>query len=241
MVHTARLGRTVSHFLLPLLALLLLPLLLLAPACTPVLDDDDASDDDDITSADDDDSGDDDDAAGDDDDATGDDDDSTTTADSCANVGGTSNLAGVCIRFDAQDGLTSLKQAAAGISIPYTVIVEDDAVVVVPLPQDAGSCDAPGTSGLILFERLTGNGESYCICDQGLCIGPDMTPRTIAAGSTARTFDWTGRNWSGPSDTGFPLGDPFPAGIYTLEVSAVAAALNKEFTVSNTFLITLSE
>ena len=228
---------------------LLVLLLLGAVACTPQLaDDDDATtgDDDDVTGDDDDATGDDDDATGDDDDATGDDDDATTGDDDdvvedCTGVGGTSTLPGVCIRMDAQDGLTSLKQAAAGIAIPYTVIVEADVADVVPLPQDAGQCGQPGASGLILFERLTGNGQSYCLYDTGLCMGPDTTPRTIAAGSTPGSFAWEGRNWGGPSDTGNPQGDPFPAGSYTLEVSAVGTVGGANFTVSNTFTITLSE
>ena len=222
----------------------LLLLLALLVACTPQLadDDDTAGDDDDVTA-------DDDDATGDDDDSTpGDDDDSTAGDDAaatggfCADVDGSeSNLPGVCIRMDAQDGLYSLDQAATGISIPYTIIVEEDVDDVVPLPQDAGQCGQPGPSGLIVFEQLTGNGQSYCICDQGLCMGPDETPRTIPAGGTVAAFEWTGRNWGGPSDTGNPLGEPFPAGIYTLRVSAVGTVDGVEFEVANTFLITLSE
>ncbi len=221
-----------------------LALLILLVACTPQLgddddttvdDDDSAVDDDDTTAADDDDS-----TAADDDDATGDDDDATTPG-TCADVGGSSNLAGVCIRFDAQDGLTSLEEAANGITIPYTIIVEQDVDDVVVLPQDAGRCGQPGASGLIVFEQLTGSGQNYCRCDVGLCAGPDETPRTIAAGSTPASFEWTGRNWYGPSDTGNPLGDPFPAGIYTLQASAIGRVDGVDFSVSNTFLITLSE
>ena len=222
---------------------LLLCLLLFAAACTPELADDDdatAADDDDVTSDDDDATADDDDATTTDDDDD-DDDDNTTTPDSCADVGGASTLPGVCIRFDAQDGLTSLEEAANGITIPYTVIVEADVADVVVLPQDAGGCDQPGASGLILFERLAGGGQNYCRCDTGLCMGPDEVPFTLAAGATPESFEWTGRNWSGPSDTGNPLGDPFPAGIYTLEASAIGRVGGVDFEVSNTFLITISE
>jgi hypothetical protein len=219
--------------------------LILLVACTPQLGDDDdaAVDDDDTAAADDDDTtvaDDDDSTVADDDDTTGDDDDATTPG-VCAGVGGVSTLTGVCIRFDAQDGLTSLEGAAAGITIPYTIIVEQDVADVVVLPQDAGSCGQPGASGLIVFEQLTGNGENYCRCDEGLCAGPNQTPSTIPAGETAASFEWTGRNWYGPSDTGNPLGAPFPAGIYTLEASAIGRVGGVDFSVSNTFLITLSE
>ncbi len=213
-----------------------LALLILLVACTPQLgDDDDAAVDDDDSSGDDDDS-----TAADDDDATGDDDDATTPG-TCTGVGGSSDLAGVCIRFDAQDGLSSVEEAANGITIPYTIIVEEDVDDVVVLPQDAGLCGRAGTSGLIVFEQLTGGGQNYCRCDEGLCAGPDLTPRTIAAGATTAAFEWTGRNWYGPSDTGNPLGEPFPAGIYTLQASAIGRVDGADFTVSNTFLITLSD
>jgi hypothetical protein len=176
---------------------------------------------------------------GDDDDVT-DDDDAVFTG-TCDGVGGTSTLAGACIRMDAQDGPTSLDAAASGIQIPYTIIIEQDIADVVPLPQDAGGCGTPGDSGLIVFERLQGGQQVYCVCDEGLCAGPDRTPRTLAAGATPTAFAWSGRNWTGPSDTGFPLGDPFPVGIYTLTVSASGQVGGENFVVANTFQVTLDD
>ena len=175
----------------------------------------------------------------DDDDVAADDDDAVPPG-TCAGVG-TSTLPGVCIRIEPQDGLTSLEAAAAGISIPYTVIVEAPLDDVVPMPQDAGQCGAPGPSGLIVFERLQGGGQVYCVCDEGLCAGPDSTPRTLAAGMTEGAFEWTGRNWTGPSDTGNPVGEPFPAGIYTLTVSAAGRYRGDNFIVADTFTVTLAE
>jgi len=178
----------------------------------------------------------------DDDDAVGDDDDDDVDlTGACDQVGGQSTLVGACIRMDAQDGLVSLDEVAGGIQIPYTVIVEQPIEGVVPLPQDAGNCAAPGPSGLIVFERLQGGGQVYCVCDEGLCPGPDTTPRTVPSGATERIFEWTGRNWTGPSDTNFPLGDPFPAGIYTLSVSAQGRVNGENFVIGNTFTVTLSE
>ena len=176
----------------------------------------------------------------DDDDAT-DDDDAVNLDGACDFVDGTSTLPGACIRMDAQDGLTSVEAAAAGISIPYTILVEETLEDVVVLPQDAGNCGAPGPSGLIVFERLQGGGQIYCVCDEGLCAGPDATPRTVPAGATEAAFEWTGRNWTGPSDTGNALGDPFPTGIYNLTVSAAGRYQGENFVVANTFTVTLSE
>jgi hypothetical protein len=188
------------------------------PTRSPIPDDDDATDDD----------------------AT-DDDDAVNLDGACDLVGGTSTLPGACIRFDAGDGLISLEAAAAGVSIPYTVLIEAPVDDVVPLPQDEGTCGTPGPSGLIVFERLQGGAQIYCVCDEGRCGEPDRSPRTIPAGATERAFEWTGRNWTGPSDTGMPLGEPFRAGIYTLSVSATGRRLGENFVVANTFVVTLAE
>jgi len=177
----------------------------------------------------------------DDDDALSDDDDAVDLTGMCLDVGGTSTLPGACIRMDAQDGLTSVEAAAAGIQIPYTVIVERPIDDVVPFPQDAGNCGQPDETGLVVFERLQGGGQVYCVCDEGLCAGPDRTPRSIPAAATARNFEWTGRNWTGPSDTGMPPGEPFPPGLYTLTVSATGQVGGENFVVANTFQITLDD
>jgi len=177
----------------------------------------------------------------DDDDAVVDDDDAAALIGMCNDVGGTSTLPGACIRMDAQDGLTSVEAAAAGIAIPYTVIVERPIDDVVPFPQDAGGCGRADETGLIVFERLQGGQQVYCRCDQGLCADFDRTPRTIPAAATSRDFEWTGRNWQGPSDTNNPLGEPFPPGLYTLTVSASGQIGGENFVVANTFQITLDD
>ena len=66
------------------------------------------------------------------------------------------------------------------------------------------------------------------------------TSGRIPAGQSAGSFAWTGTNWFGPSDTGNPLGLPFPTGAYDLEVSAIGTADGVDFEVSNTFTVTLT-
>ena len=171
---------------------------------------------------------------GDDDDSSnGDDDDAT--AEPCTGV---APLESVCIEIAPAYSFT-LDEAAAGIEIPYTVVVSDTVANVQPQAQDAGTCGQPDASGLILFERLSGGDETYCICDRGECAGIPVNV-TLTPGEHAYTFAWTGRNWFGPSDTGNPLGDPFPAGEYTLRVSAVGAVDGAEFIVEATTTITLT-
>jgi hypothetical protein len=208
-------------------------LCLLLAACAPSLsDDDDASGDDDA--AEDDDTADDDDVTGDDD--TGDDD--SWQPGPCVDADPTLPI---CILFEASSETYSLATVAAGVSIPFAIVVEDAVDSIVPLPQDGGQCGQPNASGLTIFEQITGNSQQWCRCDVGRCAGPDMTERTIPAGSTPGTFQWTGRNWFGPSDTGMPEGDPFPAGSYTLEISAIGLQGGVDFRVSGTTQIVLTE
>jgi hypothetical protein len=152
-----------------------------------------------------------------------------------------SSLPGVSIAFRSPVICTfTLAQAQAGIAIPYDVVVASDVADVVPVPQDAGSCGAPGSSGLIVFEQLAGGGQSYCLCDTGLCPPGSLQPVTLHAGSYGSSFGWSGRNWAGGSDTGNPMGAAFPAGSYALSVSAKGNQGGASFVVTTTLTIHLT-
>lgn len=151
----------------------------------------------------------------------------------------TSDLAGVTITFPDQACEFTLAQAAAGIGIGYDVVVQDDLTGVIP--QGQSSCPEAGPSGLYVFERLAGNGQSYCLCDTGLCPAPPEEPVTIAKGTTSGMFSWDGKSWSGPSDTGNPEGPAFPPGAYTLEVSAKGTRAGVPYSVVGTFGIVLTQ
>jgi hypothetical protein len=159
-------------------------------------------------------------------------------------MGGTSTLPGVSIVFDSQPCTFTLAQAAAGVHIGYQVVVGMSGDSVVPKPQDAGGCGAPGPSGLIVFESLAGGGQHYCLCDVGLCPTPSTTPVPLVPGMYPGSFAWDGKNWGGPSDTGNPEGAPFPPGQYTLTVSAVGDLVLPDpaapFQVTGTFSIDLT-
>ncbi len=154
----------------------------------------------------------------------------------------TSTLPGVSIEFTTTDCTYTLAEAAAGIAIDYNVVVANDVPNVYPAPQDDGGCGEPGSNGLITFAVLEGANQKYCLCDVGICPAPSG-PITVTKGSSPGSFSWDGRNWTGPSDTNVPKGNPFPAGSYTLTVSAKGqfddAGTKKDFDVTSTFVVHL--
>jgi hypothetical protein len=137
------------------------------------------------------------------------------------------NLPGVSFDLSGNPSTVTLAEAEAGVVFTYEVVIEGDLEEVVSLPLDAGGCDQPDASGLRILERISGGRQLYCLCDTGLC--PPVTPSTtIGKGRYAGTFEWTGKNWQGPSDTVNPLGEPFPPGRYSFEIRAKGSYLAKE-------------
>jgi hypothetical protein len=134
----------------------------------------------------------------------------------------------------------TLAEAAAGIRIPYELVIEEGVTGFTPAPYPYRI----GLAGLVVQESVTGGTSSYCNCDRGLpnwsCPGNDggyFSPHTtrddggvpvpfpgecsaidLLPGVRPLEFEWTGRNWSGASDTVRPLGAPFPPGDYVLTV-----------------------
>jgi hypothetical protein len=152
---------------------------------------------------------------------------------------GTSDLAGVCIAFPYDEVTFTLAQAAAGVSIPYAVVVrEPDVTTVYPTPQDAGGCDRPGPSGLTTFAQLGDGATTYCLCDVGLCAS-NHDASALVDGVHRDAFDWQGREWYGPSDTNNQPGDPFPTGDYTLVISAIGDDGTADFDVRNSMTVHL--
>ena len=156
----------------------------------------------------------------------------------------TSTLPGVAIEITTSSCVWSLEEAAAGLKVGYQVEIDEEVTGIVSLPQDAGYCGQPDETGLILFPRVDGDGHIWCICDTGLCAGPDETPKPLQAGTYPSVFEWDGREFQGPSDTGFKPGEPFPPGVYTLSLRAIgrwedAPEGARSFEVKTTFLVNL--
>jgi hypothetical protein len=151
-----------------------------------------------------------------------------------------STLTGVSIAFGAQPCTFSIAEVQAGISLTYEVAVSASVPGVVPEPQDDGGCDAPGPSGLILFEELDGQGQRYCQCDVGMCSPSSTASVTLAPGTWTETFTWDGRAWDGPGDSNNPQGPAFPAGNATLTVSAIGTIFTTPFRVAATFPVQIT-
>jgi len=126
----------------------------------------------------------------------------------------------VTMLIPAQPCTFTLAEAKAGVTFKYQVKVEGQVPGVVAKSQDSGQCSKPDASDLIVFGRITGIGQNYCICDTGLCMPPANAPVTLLQGTYDGTYDWDGVNWNGPSDTNNPKGQPFPVGIYQMKFSA---------------------
>jgi hypothetical protein len=158
-------------------------------------------------------------------------------ADSACTPSSTSTLAGVSIRFPVQPSTFTVAEAARTISFTYEIVVAADVLEVIS--DDQGSCQLPGTTGLILHEVISGSGQRFCACDQGRCTQAEPAV-TVHASTYQRTMSWDGKNWNGPSDTATPEGAPFPPGTYTLTADARGTASGQPFDVSAQFCITLA-
>ncbi len=128
-------------------------------------------------------------------------------------------LPGVSFDLSGNPRTITLAEAAAGVSFRYAIVIEHDIDGVFSRPLDGGRCDQPDASGLRILERIHGDRQVYCLCDTGRCL-PMTDVTDLRAGRYEATFEWTGRNWWGPSDTNNPMGDAFPPGTYTFEIRA---------------------
>jgi hypothetical protein len=133
----------------------------------------------------------------------------------------------------------TLAEAAAGIRIPYELVIEQGVTGFTPAPYPYRT----SVASLVMQESLRGGTSSYCNCDRGgplwWCPANDrgsFSPHTtstdggqvpfpgecsaidLVPGVHPLEFEWTGRNWFGASDTNQPMGAPFPPRDYALTV-----------------------
>jgi hypothetical protein len=152
-------------------------------------------------------------------------------------------LENISIHFNQSTASFTLAQAQAGVHIGYTIAISEDVDTIYSI--DMASCNSPDSTGLIPFEVLHGNGQAYCLCDNGFCpYKPEGDLSSLNHGIYPRSFAWHGRNWQGRSDTNNPLGEPFPAGAYMLNVCVKGRSLvngsYQEFLVSDSIPVILT-
>lgn len=61
--------------------------------------------------------------------------------------------------------------------------------------------------------------QLYCLCDVGCCAPDEAATVQVDATTVTQTIRWSGRQWTGPSDTSNPEGAFFAAGSYDVEVT----------------------
>ncbi|WP_438017042.1 hypothetical protein WMF18_40645 [Sorangium sp. So ce315] len=61
--------------------------------------------------------------------------------------------------------------------------------------------------------------QLYCLCDVGCCAPDEAATVQVDATTATQTIRWSGRQWTGPSDTSNPEGAFFAAGSYDVEVT----------------------
>lgn len=150
----------------------------------------------------------------------------------------------ISIKFNQPDYTFTLNQASQGIQIPYSIVITENVDTVYAI--QLATCTQPDSSGLIPLEVLSGNGQNYCKCDNGFCFYmPEGYLSKLRRGNYPYSFQWTGRNWNGPSDTGNPLEGLFPAGEYVLTIRikgrSKANGINEEFAISDSVNLYLTE
>lgn len=131
-----------------------------------------------------------------------------------------SSLPGVTIVFPPQPCTFTLAEVQSGVVFHYEVHVEAELPDVQRYRQDAGHCDEPEASGLIVAPRIFGGDEMYCFCNQGLCPGLDIPPTTLQPDVYPGELEWKGWNWQGPH---VDLGPAFPPGEYTVQERAIGS------------------
>lgn len=141
----------------------------------------------------------------------------------CAVEGVTGTLPGVTLTIRAD---SCVFERGTGGTFTYEVTATADAPAIT-VPDSGGGCGRCGayTTDPLSFTRYAIGGSSaggteqgYCLCDVGCC--PPTQERTIQLDAITSTdaFQWSGRTWEGPSDTGNPMGDFFLPGRYEVRV-----------------------
>jgi hypothetical protein len=141
----------------------------------------------------------------------------------CEVTGVTGTIPGVTLSISSSRCVYKVGEAAE-----FTYEVTTDSTVP-PIEIKAGSGCGPCTKASEDPLSLTsyqiggtapgGQSQNYCLCDVGCCLPEEADTIMLPATTVSDKIQWSGRNWSGPSDTGNPEGDFFLPGKYGVNVS----------------------
>ncbi|WP_437326226.1 hypothetical protein [Sorangium sp. So ce381] len=110
----------------------------------------------------------------------------------------------------------------------YTITTDSSVPPIdVAASTGCGRCVEPTSDPLSLvsykISGLSGGADPqpqlYCLCDVGCCAPDEAVTVQVDATSATQTIRWSGRQWTGPSDTSNPEGAPFAPGSYDVEVT----------------------
>jgi hypothetical protein len=113
-------------------------------------------------------------------------------------------------------------QSGVGGTFTYEVTTSDSAPTLHTAATGPGcSTCASWSSDPMSFVswNIGGSGVRYCTCDTGCCAPQEAKTISLDRGTKTAKIEWPGKQWDGPSDTGAPLGAPFPPGEYAVTVT----------------------
>ena len=146
------------------------------------------------------------------------------------------------LRFDCS---FSVAEAQQGLSIPYTLYIEQEPSDLSSQVQESGDCRSTGGPGLFFLEKRSGQEQEYCMIDDAKR-QPQLTQDRASfikhTLQSNKRFRWKGRNTDIPEST--EESKAFPLGVYTLEISSKGSfdnnGVKQDFHMSATMEITLT-
>lgn len=102
------------------------------------------------------------------------------------------------------------------------------ATPAITIPDSGGGCGLcrgftsdpiTFTGSIIDGVSAGGTNQQYCVCDTGCCAPTQEKTVQLDTTTSMKSFDWSGKTWDGPSDTGNPMGAFFLPGRYTVHIS----------------------
>jgi hypothetical protein len=141
----------------------------------------------------------------------------------CAVESVTGDVSGITIAIRSD---SCVFHRGTGGHFTYEVTATANAAAIT-VPDSGGGCSRCDaytsdpisfTSFHILGTSAGGEDQHYCLCDTGCCPPTGELTIQLDVTTSTKSFDWSGRTWTGPSDTPTEMGDFFLPGRYNVTV-----------------------